>query len=680
MKRKVVYVQEDASSCGSICIQSVVSYYGGYVPLETVIDDTSTTMDGTNAYEIIRTLRKYGFTSYGRKVGLDKIEFHELPVIAHVVRNGLEHFLVIYEIQKDKIVTMDPEYGEKVYKRTDFEMMFDEKIIFLFPEGEIPKYEPSKTLLNCILKLAYANRKTLTIILAICLLSLVLSLLSSYHLKFLSIYNKPIELTLLFLGVRLMIFMSLLIKEHLIEFLMGKLDDEITSTVTDHIFHLPMRFLNRKKVGEIIRKVDDATFIKDLIMRLTVVCSIDILMLFLSGSMIIYLSKELSLIYFTTAIISAVTSWILTGKNYKKNREVIGAYDDYMGTLVEYTKGLESIKNLSGEAVATEELKRKMENYISQNRHLTNRISDLYETKSYILDTGVILANLVGFMTLSENFSFYDLITVSSLFGLFAASLQSLLDTQINFIKGKSLYRTISEFLDIEEEPQTGIELNLPFDKLEIRNFSYSYDNVHQNIRNLSFDIYRGDKILIEGPSGIGKSTLVKCLCGYLDNYEGHIRINGKDIRRLKTASLKKNIIYIGQEEMLFSGTIEKNIVGREADENRLKEVIDCALLKEIIDGRIEGINSTILEGASNISGGERSRIILARALYKKPSILIIDETLASVSEPMEDEILKRLLAIDNLTVLYITHRNKRHLFKKIIKFKEDNEYEFRNC
>ena len=109
---------------------------------------------------------------------------------------------------------------------------------------------------------------------------------------------------------------------------------------------------------------------------------------------------------------------------------------------------------------------------------------------------------------------------------------------------------------------------------------------------------------------------------------------------------------------------------------DRFQYISNITLLDEAINKRRDKEYTTVLEGASNLSGGERARLILARALYKKPKILIIDETLSSVNEDMEETILKNLLSIENMSLIYITHRNKEKMFKTIINFRKDGTYE----
>lgn len=678
MKKRVIYLQEDSCSCGACSIQSIVSYYGGYVPLEAVLDDTNTTSLGTNAYELTKALKKYGFSSYGRKMSLNSIDTSLLPVIAHVVKDGLEHFLVIYEIEKNYVLTMDPECGERKYSRDAFESMSDDTYIFAHKTGSIPRYKSRGTLLTSLLKIFKSNKGFLATICVLYLLILIISLSTSFHFKFLEKVKDPIKITLLFVLMRVVLYVLSILKDYLTSWLVIKIDVSLTSKLTHHIFHLPMRFLLRKKTGELVKKIGDTSFVKDLVLRIFVVNTIDLIMIICSSILIFKISSKLAIIYLLIAICLAVTAKLYDKNIYKKNKENVSNYDEYMGILVEHTACLESMKNLNSEKYSLDRIETTYKKYSDKKRKFENYINLMENTKMFVKEIGLLVVNLIGFMNLDESFTMYDLITIGSLFGLFISSLESILSTSYHLTNGRALYKSSEELLDLEEEKSEGTNLIGPLKNIQIEDLCYSYDGIHMNIDHFVATIEVGQKILVTGPSGVGKSTLVKCICGMQDDYTGRILINGLNVKDIPKRALRDYVLYVGQEEKLFSGTIKENIVLGQYDERIFEEVINFCSLEGVLASRIERENSTILESASNLSGGERSRMILARALYRRPRLLIIDETLSSVSEEMEDEILKRLLAIENLTVIYITHRKKEHLFQNIIKLERNDNNEFR--
>jgi ABC-type bacteriocin/lantibiotic exporter with double-glycine peptidase domain len=206
----------------------------------------------------------------------------------------------------------------------------------------------------------------------------------------------------------------------------------------------------------------------------------------------------------------------------------------------------------------------------------------------------------------------------------------------------------------------------LNFKYIKIKNLNYTYNYYNKVLSNINLTINKGDKLLLIGNSGSGKSTLVKCISNILDDYEGKIQINDLNLKNINNKTVKDNIVYISQNEKLFVDTIKNNI-DIERTNNNISKIYKLCMLDKFIEEKPLKDDTLILEDETNISKGEKARIILARALIKKPKVLIIDETLSSISINYEDQIIKNLLAIKDLTLIYITHRNKNYLFKKVI-------------
>ncbi|HBA37421.1 MAG TPA: hypothetical protein DCY94_01730, partial [Firmicutes bacterium] len=295
--------------------------------------------------------------------------------------------------------------------------------------------------------------------------------------------------------------------------------------------------------------------------------------------------------------------------------------------------------------------------------------------KSKIFGISIIIADFVGFTMLSNSFTFIDLLTISSLYGVFHSSCEKIADTLILYSKYRAVLRNVSEFYDLETEA-SATSLKPKLNRVRIDDLSFSYNRIDYTLKNFSYEFNIGENLIIKGPSGVGKSTLVKCLSAYNRDYDGNIYFDDKSLKGLNAGYIRKNVIYIGQEERLFTKTIRENVTLGEYDEKWFDRVSKMTKLDAIIDKKRDGARAMLLEGASNLSGGERARVVLARALYQNPRILIIDETLSNVGESDEDEILKNLLSLKNISIIYITHRKKEYLFDNIIEFRKDGRYE----
>lgn len=670
MKKKEIYIQDEVSSCGACSIASIVSHYGGYVPLETILEDTDTDKNGTNAYMIIEALRKYGFDSEGYRISLEDLTKLTTPFIAHVVKKGYEHFLVIYSIENGKIITMDPEFGKETYSQKEFMSIYDGVAIDAIPKGEIPLYKKESKLYKILLTLFKDHKKSIAGIYFLSIAILFINIILSFHLKLMSLMD-PVKLTVFFLIMKMLGGILSLSKTSISLKLVKVIDDETLSKFIAHIFHLPLVYLKNKRVGEMMKRLENMSFIKDLFVKVTVINILDILTILVCSICMFILSRKLASIYLVIIIIYLIISLSYSQKIYKMEKKSLRLSDDFSGNVVEYLDGISSIKNLNGEEEflgdTTESLKKSTLYRLKKDRRIL-RVEVFKNTAVELLTLSI---NLVAFLSFDGAFTVYDFLVVQSIYSILLDASTNIVASIEDYIKGKAIYQRMSEFANIEEE-RTDPIFTEPINKIIIDDLSYSYDHIHKNISNLSLTIDRGEKILLVGPSGIGKSTFVKCLTGIIKNYTGHIFLNDKETKNMSIRSLRNKICYIGQEEKLFSTTLEKNItMGREKTE-KFQEVLKTCSLESTIENRSSKETTAILEGASNLSGGERSRVCLARALYRNPEVLIIDETLSSVSENMEKDILANLLSMKDLTLIYITHRNRTEQFQRVIEFRKD--------
>lgn len=674
LKKKDIFIQDTVSSCGACSIASVVSFYGGYVPLEVILEDTETDKNGTNALYLVEALKKYGFDAYGKRITIDELSSQNLPLIAHTNKKGLAHFLVVYKITDKGILTMDPEIGKKIYTKDEFREIFTGNAILFLPKMDIPIYKKNNKLKNYLSNIVLKNPlRKVTIFMSLFVIGL--NIILSFHLKVLNSHSLSPKVTVIFILISMLVALIDYLKNRIIVNLINEIDFKTIHDFTTHIFKLPKKYLKMRRVGEIIAKIENISLIKDLFVQIAIVLILNILSIISVTSVMVLISWKLTLIYSTTIILYLIFSFISQEFQYKEEKKTAKFQEEYSGVLVEYLDGIESIKNLNSEDIFLNKLTSIHKTYINSRIKKDKKYLMFALLRDNIFKIGTIIVNTIGYLMLNDSFTFLELLTLDSLYSIIYSSAEGIIDIFKEFIRGKAVYKRISEFYDLETEKVTP-NLIGNFESLSIENLSYSYDRLKNTINNFNFELLRGEKVLINGPSGIGKSTLVKCISSLLDNYKGCIKINGIDTKNLSGPNIREYITYIGQEERLFTNSILDNITLGKFDKNKFENIKNIASLDEIFDKRQMSENTMLLEGGSNISGGERARIILARALYKEPSILIIDETLSSISEELEDEIIKKLFKLENMSLIYITHRNKKSLFKNIIEFRKDGSYE----
>ena len=202
-------------------------------------------------------------------------------------------------------------------------------------------------------------------------------------------------------------------------------------------------------------------------------------------------------------------------------------------------------------------------------------------------------------------------------------------------------------------------------DSIQIESLNFYYGDNHV-LRDLSLNIEKGSKVLIYGPSGTGKTTLLNCLSQKLTSYTGSIYVDQKELSTIDFESLLKHSGYVRQNHFMFEGSIQDNIILSEPlDKDRLYKVLEATALQEWIDTLEEGVNHRLTANGDNISGGQRQRISIARELYKDSEVLFVDEPSASLDDETARTLYDTLLSLDK-TLIMVSHRHLSYLSNRV--------------
>ena len=274
------------------------------------------------------------------------------------------------------------------------------------------------------------------------------------------------------------------------------------------------------------------------------------------------------------------------------------------------------------------------------------------------------------YLIINSNKTIGELVYVSIIYTLIINSLNTFYAVlpEVSLYKN-ALYR-IKEILKYKT-----VKLEENKDKLQgdiiVNNLCITYNKIDYINKDLNFIIKYKSNTLITGKSGSGKSTFIKILKKYLNVYEGSIFINNINLNNINYSVLNNNILYVSQKEKLFSDTIENNIKINNDDSKLYNEIIDLTYVNEIINKKRLKDKYFIEENSFNISGGEKQRIVLARALMNNFEYIVLDEALSEVDKNIEKNIIINLKnKYKDKTIIYISHNEKiKDLFDEYIKF-----------
>lgn len=668
VKKTVVY-QEEISDCGVSCLLSIIRYYNGDANLETLRMDSNTTNKGVTAYDLIECAKKYGFNASGYK-DYD-ISKYKLPCILHIkINQSLSHFVVLYEIRKTTFVIMDPAKGLIKVNKDLYKDKLTGNIIVLEPrQSSLPK-KKNKNILKkeIIAKLKKYHHNFIKIIL-LEILFIILSILSSFYIK---IYNYKEYITTLSIAFA---FISIFIEG--ISYLVFKntinLENHINSNLSDyffnHILKLPLKYLHLKDPGEIVKRANEVEAINEVVINSLLSIIINVLIvLSILPFLIIMENKVLSIIFIQVLVIVILSS--LTIKKLRmKSKDTIEASTEYNNILIDGIYGLTSLKHAKGEEYFKKKTQNNLKDKLIKEKNYSLYLKKYETIKSSILACARVLINIYLVSKIYNNtFSFEELIIIDAFIEIIINSSSNIISSIMELVFVKNLFIKANDFYNIEYKEISNKQKFINGD-IEFKKINYTYHSNYPIIKNFTTTIKRGEKVIIKGESGKGKSTLCKILYREIEDYKGNIFISGKNIKEIDTSEYTQNIIYSSQTERIINGSIKENILlGKEISEEKLCKILELCKINRITNKRTFGINTILFSGGEELSGGERQLIFLARAIANNFNILILDETLSEVNDEVEDEILKDIFNYyKNETIIYVTHKNNKNYFKRII-------------
>lgn len=381
------------------------------------------------------------------------------------------------------------------------------------------------------------------------------------------------------------------------------------------------------------------------------------------ASAIILATRDLLLVAILIAI--SIINYLISNRFKKKTvklqQDVSTVNEEFTVDTANTLNGLEIIK-----------LNNIEEKFEDKSIKAIDRLEKTKFTFNFFTDSQYSISNLIGMLIITgvliymftlPRFSYGDIAFIMMLTGNLAFALQNIFP-RLNVINSSAqLFHKITS----QEEDEVSVLKNNEFifnHKITVENLSFSYQG-KEIFADANFEIEKGKKYLIKGPSGIGKSTLIKLLSMTYDNYQGKILIDGVDLKTINEKSLSENIAFIYQDVFLFEDTIKNNIsLYKDYRETEIIAALEKAGLKEFLSKQEQGLSSLILENGKNLSGGERQRISIARAIIKDAEILFIDEATSALDEKLGSEIENSFLNLDS-TVIAISHRYYQGISEK---------------
>lgn len=440
---------------------------------------------------------------------------------------------------------------------------------------------------------------------------------------------------------------------------------DLRSDLHRKIQRLPLSWFDSRRTGDVMsRVIEDVTAMERVLIDGIEQGLVAVVQVLVIAAVLFWMNPSVALWATLPLPFLLLGSWLYSSRNTDRFRAEREALGDLSALLHDNIAGIRQIK-----AYAAEEQEHKVFRRFSEVlRRATLRIMKYWAvfnpSMSFVSSLGFIsVLGFGGMAVMQGNLDNGQWVQFFLMMGFLYEPLARLHQLNHMLLAGRAAAVRVFDVLDSEEEADvtTGDSLQFPIKgKVEFRNVSFSYQPSMPTLKDICLDVEPGRMVALVGETGAGKSTLLSLLTRFYECTSGGIYLDGQDIARLNKRSLREALGYVTQEAFLFNGSVRDNLMlgSREATEEDLWKALEAAYADKFVRRLPQGLDTNVGERGIKLSGGEKQRLSIARALLKNPPLLLLDEATASVDTHTEKQI---QMALDRLmegrTSFVIAHR-----------------------
>ncbi|MCT8127154.1 peptidase domain-containing ABC transporter [Alishewanella sp. BS5-314] len=659
-------LQSEAAECGLACVAMVANYYGHQLDLATLRNRYSVSLKGTNLQQLMLLANQLALASRALKLEVDELAKLQKPCILHWEMN---HFVVLTKVGRNSVTILDPAIGERKVAMAELDKAFTGVALELTPTTEFKKVDERVQLgLTAFWNKAKGIIPALIKLFVLSLILQVFALASPYYTQLvvdevLVSHDQPL-LVVLALGFGLLMMIQIVVgvlRSWIALHLGTMLSMQMVTNLFRHLLHLPAAYFEKRHMGDITSRFGSLSAVQSLLTTSLVEGVLDGIMVVIVFAMMYLYSPQLSLIVVLVVIMYALLRWAFFWPMRQLTEESIVAGAKEQSVFMESIRGYQALKLFGQE---TQRLN------LWQNRH-AEAVNKGYRLAKWGIGAGVsnqILFGIEGILIvyLAAQEVMAGAMTVGMLFAFmaykaqFTSRMSSLIGLVVQ-IKMTKLHLERLADIALTEKEDTG-ELNgsrILSGNLSVRELSFRYASNEPLLFNgLTLEVNAGENIAIIGPSGCGKTTLLKLLLGLLSAESGKIEVDGVDIRQLGLRNYRSQVAAVMQDDQLLSGTLAENIsfFDPEASLEQIYTAAQLAGIHQDILAMPMGYNSLVGDMGSSLSGGQKQRLLLARALYRQPKILFLDEATSHLDVQLEHYVNQAVQQL-KMTRIIIAHR-----------------------
>jgi ATP-binding cassette subfamily B protein RaxB len=668
-RRLPMFLQTEAAECGLACLAMIAAYHGHNVDLAGLRRRFSTSLKGATLAQVMRIAGQLDFACRPLKLDMEQLGQLKTPCILHW---DLNHFVVLQGIRGDRVLIHDPAQGVRKLRRREVSAHFTGVALELNPTATFePVTERQAISLRNLTGRVRGMVPALTQILLLAVGLEIFALAGPFYLQWVMdqvlVSADQDLLTLLGLGfVGVAIFSALITaaRSWAITWLGANLNVQWASTLFSHLMRLPLDWYQKRHVGDVVSRFNSLQTIQRTLTTQFVGALLDGVMSLVTLVVMAFYSVWLTLLVCVLFVLYGLSRWVFFNPLRRANEEQIVYAARQQSELLESIRGAMPIKlaNKQDERLAR---------YVNATVSTTNRDLGIQRLAiSFTLGNQLLFGIgrvamiwVAAKLALSNAFSAGMLVAFLAYADQFSTRAAGLVDKWVDFRMLKLHAERVADIAlaSPEKLAETAWSGPIPEARIELCNVSFRYaDSEPWIVKDCNLSIEAGESVAVVGPSGCGKTTLAKLVLGLLEPTKGEVRFGGIDIRKLGLDTYRQWVGAVMQDDQLFAGSIVDNISFFDPNPSMayIEVAARVAAIHQDIAAMPMGYLSLVGDMGSSLSGGQRQRVFLARALYRKPELLVLDEATSHLDAEHENLVSDSIRQL-NVTRLVIAHRSE---------------------
>ncbi len=668
-------LQHDQSDCGVACLLNIIKYHGGTGKLENLREMSGTTKQGTSMLGLYQAAQQIGFDAEGLEANIEYLKTVEGPCILHVIKeNRLQHYIIVYDFDGNNFIVGDPGIGVIKMGEAELQEIWQSKALLnLAPNNSFEKKETAKShkkhwLIGLL-------KEDINLLIVIFVLGIVTSILSlalpvfSQQLIDTILPNKNTEK--LIIGVVLIGF--ILVSRNILSYLMStfvvtqgkEFNNRLINYFFNSLLYLPKSFFDNRKTGELVARMNDTRRIQDTIIQIVGDIVRNALLSIISCVIVFFYSNILGIILLALFPLYFLTAYIYHKPIVSKQQEVMSANAQKTGNYVNSLEGIDTIK-IANKEQNFARLNKSIYGIFQEKIFSLGKLGISVQLLCDIIEVAITITVLIvsSFMVFSGSLMIGEVLAVLFILMNVLPAVGSLAFANVRLQGARIAFDRMYEFTGIQPEyhfSKTTKTIN-DTSRITIQELSFRFPGRRKLLHEISLTLNKGSMITLLGESGGGKSTLCNILQKFYSYENGNIYIDNIELQDIDTPSWRSLLSAVPQDVQLFNGTLIENICMADIQKEGNKVLQFCKKygFEQYFIHFPQQYGTILGEEGVNISGGQKQLVALARALYHRPQVLILDEPTAAMDRNTENFVLKLLQQLKkNMIIFIVSHRIK---------------------